>query len=87
MIFKINRHRFCNIAKGNEKGNVEKGVEFIRRKSFSSNNKFKTLNDANIHLKNILNKQNTKPRGYYNDLSPLDKLNEEKHYLKTILAD
>lgn len=80
-------YRFCNIAKGNEKGNVEKGVEFIRRKTFSTNNKFKTLNDANIHLKSILEKQNAKPRSYYNDLSPVDKLDEEKKYLKPILAD
>lgn len=80
-------YRFCNIARGNEKGNVEKGIEFIRRKAFSNKKEFKTLNDANIHLKSILKKQNSKPRGYYNNLSPLDKLNEEKSFLKPILAD
>jgi transposase len=27
-------HRFCNIRRGNEKGHVERSVEYVRRKSF-----------------------------------------------------
>ena len=80
-------YRFCNAAKGNEKVTVEKGIEFVRRKAFSNKNKFDTLNDANIHLKNILKKQNSKSRSYYNDLSPLDRLDEEKSVLNLIIAD
>lgn len=80
-------YRFCNIAKGNEKGTVEKGVEFVRRKAFSNKNKFKTLNEANLHLKSILKKLNLKPRGYYKNLTPLDRLNEEKVILEPIIAD
>ena len=27
--------RFCNVRKGNEKGHVERSVEYIRRKAFA----------------------------------------------------
>lgn len=44
--------RFANIARGNEKGHVEKSVEFVRRKVFSEpgNDKFETLTEANQFL-------------------------------------
>lgn len=42
--------RFCNIAKGNEKGHVERSVEFVRRKAFSKNISFSSLEEANAHL-------------------------------------
>ncbi len=42
--------RFCNICKGNEKGHVEKSVEFIRRKAYSSVGAFDTISDAAIRL-------------------------------------
>lgn len=43
--------RFCNIASGNEKGHVERSVEFVRRKAFSGKNEhFDTLADANRYL-------------------------------------
>ncbi len=29
------RHRFCNIYRGNEKGHVERSVEYVRRKAFA----------------------------------------------------
>ncbi len=80
-------YRFCNIAKGNEKGNVEKGVEFVRRKAFSNKNKFNTLKEANLHLQSILKKLNSKPREYYNNLTPIERLAEEKPVLGPILAD
>lgn len=43
-------YRFCNIRKGNEKGHVEKSVEFVRRKSFSRHCEFESLQAANLHL-------------------------------------
>ncbi len=45
-------YRFCNIAKGNEKGHVERSVEYIRRKVFSKPGCeiFETLKDANTFL-------------------------------------
>lgn len=42
--------RFCNIASGNEKGHVERSVEFVRRKAFRIRDRFDTLADANNHL-------------------------------------
>jgi transposase len=42
--------RFCNVRRGNEKGHVERSVEFIRRKAFCKKDRFKTLEDANAWL-------------------------------------
>lgn len=46
------RIRFCNIAAGNEKGNVERSVEYIRRKVFSrpGSDQFASLEAANKYL-------------------------------------
>jgi len=40
--------RFCNIASGNEKGHVERNVEFIRRKAFCKRDCFPTLDGSNV---------------------------------------
>ncbi len=39
-------HRFCNIYRGNEKGHVERSVEYIRRKSFGVKCHFADLEEA-----------------------------------------
>jgi transposase len=46
------KFRFCNIARGNEKGHVERSVEYVRRKVFSKPEKdcFDSLEDANRYL-------------------------------------
>ena len=46
------KFRFCNIASGNEKGHVERSVEFVRRKVFSAPgcDQFETLEEANRFL-------------------------------------
>jgi len=44
------RWRFCNIRRGNEKGHVERSVEFVRRKAFSDRDDFDTLGQAQVHL-------------------------------------
>jgi hypothetical protein len=46
------KFRFCNIARGNEKGHVERSVEYVRRKVFSKPGKdcFDSLEDANRYL-------------------------------------
>ncbi|WP_456061790.1 IS21 family transposase, partial [Bacillus andreraoultii] len=49
--FKI---RLCEPRKGNEKGHVERSVEYIRRKAFSSNYKFTSLKEAEEHLTRVL---------------------------------
>ena len=46
------KYRFCNICSGNEKGHVERSVEYVRRKVFSGLecDKFDTLAEANKFL-------------------------------------
>ena len=53
--FKI---RLCQPRKGNEKGHVERSVEFIRRKAFSSKYSFVNLQEAEHHLIQVLTKLN-----------------------------
>lgn len=42
--------RFCNIARGNEKGHVERSVEYIRRKVFGFKDSFTTFPEAQTYL-------------------------------------
>jgi len=51
-------HRFCNAYKGNEKGHVERSVEYVRRKAFGLKDDFATLEEANNHLLIALEKIN-----------------------------
>lgn len=51
-------HRFCNIRRGNEKGHVERSVEYVRRKSFGQQLKFKTLKEANQWLETKVDRLN-----------------------------
>ena len=39
-------HRFTNIYRGNEKGHVERSVEYVRRKSFGLKSKFGSMKEA-----------------------------------------
>jgi len=50
--------RFCNTAKGNEKGHVERSVEYIRRKTFGFKDNFKTLAEAQSHLSSRVSELN-----------------------------
>lgn len=69
--------RFCNAYCGNEKGHVEKSVELIRRKAFSKNIDFHSLEAANHHLKQILDEINSKcPSG--KNISTKDLLEEDR---------
>lgn len=74
-------YRFCNISSGNEKGHVERGVEFIRRKTFSFKDNFETLADANEYLIARLTELNCRARNWLEEKTPLDVLNEERKYL------
>lgn len=51
-------HRFCNACRGNEKGHVERSVEYIRRKSFGVKCKFDSLKEAKQWLVFTVNKLN-----------------------------
>jgi len=43
-------YRFCNARRGNEKGHVERSVDYIRRKAFAAVDDFESLEAANKHL-------------------------------------
>lgn len=75
------KYRFCNVASGNEKGHVERGIEFVRRKAFSHKPSFATLKEANEHLQKELVKINSRKRNWLQNQSPLDILKQEAPYL------
>ena len=72
--FKI---RLCEPRKGNEKGHVERSVEFIRRKAFSSEFSFTSLQEAEVHLSNILQKLNNR-KHYEHKVKQIDLMGKEK---------
>lgn len=51
-------YRFCNIRKGNEKGHVERSVEYVRRKAFSSISCFDNWDNANLRLLSTIERLN-----------------------------
>jgi len=51
-------HRFCNAYSGNEKGHVERSVEYVRRKAFGYKSEFSSLEEAERHLESIILKLN-----------------------------
>jgi transposase len=55
--FKI---RLCEARKGNEKGHVERAVEFIRRKAFSRYFSFADLKEDDAHLSSTIGKINAR---------------------------
>jgi transposase len=55
-------HRFCNAYKGNEKGHVERSVEYIRRKAFAFKDQFSTIEEANSYLCETVGQLNRSPR-------------------------
>ena len=75
------RYRFCNPRSGNEKGHVERSIEYIRRKAFSKKDSFHSLEEANEYLKEQLQKLNSRTTEYNQGKSPKDILQEEKPYL------
>jgi len=77
-------YRFCNIRKGNEKGHVERSVEYIRRKSFSREVYFKDLSQANAHLQEVLEQLNASPQQLENGNSANDLFKEERPHLYAV---
>lgn len=73
--------RFCNVRKGNEKGHVEKSVEYIRRKAFSEIDHFETEEAANIYLEKICDQLNAKPQIGNDNKTALEILEFERPYL------
>src|ERR1700677_1540672 len=53
--------RFCNAARGNEKGHVERSVEYIRRKVFAFKEDFESFREAHDYLQLRLLELNARP--------------------------
>jgi transposase len=47
-------HRFCNAYSGNEKGHVERSVEYIRRKAFGFKSDFANMEEADKYLETVI---------------------------------
>lgn len=54
--------RFCNARRGNEKGHVERSVEYVRRKAFAPRDRFETLEQANAYLAKVCDDLNDRPQ-------------------------
>jgi len=81
------KYRFCNIASGNEKGHVERSVEFVRRKAFSGCSVFEAFNLALNRLALKLEKYNNIKTKYLGNKSPAELLEQEKKYLLPLMPD
>ena len=79
--------RFCNIRAGNEKGHVERSVEYIRRKAFSRQDEFSSLEEANEYLLSICEKLNDKPQKGNKNQTANSFLREERDYLLPSLPE
>lgn len=73
--------RFCNVRRGNEKGHVERNVEFIRRKAFCKKDSFPTLDGSNLWLLGSCNRENTRFNRDNQGKRPIDLLELEKKHL------
>ncbi len=78
-------YRFCNAGKGNEKGKVERSVEYVRRKAFCRIDSFKSLAAANEHLAAICG-QLAERSAHGHTQSIQSRFDEALGYMKTIPA-
>lgn len=76
-------YRFCNVGRGNEKGHVERSVEYVRRKAFSEHIDFTDLTAANTHLSTRLEQLNARcAKGQ--SMSIAQRFAEEQAVMKTV---
>lgn len=75
------KFRFCNINAGNEKGHVERSVEYVRRKAFAHKNTFDSLEEANEYLAQVCSRLNSKPQKGLDGRTAMDVLQAERPYL------
>jgi transposase len=76
--------RFCNVRKGNEKGHVERSVEYVRRKAFSKRDRFASLHEANEYLDSVCDSLNAKPQKEYDNKAAELLLQEEQAWLHPV---
>ncbi len=74
-------YRFCNVRKGNEKGHVERSVEYIRRKAFSKRDIFSDLAEANKYLEEVCDTLNNKRQKEHNNQSAFELFQDEQFSL------
>ena len=74
-------YRFCNVCSGNEKGHVERSVEYIRRKAFCDQDSFESLKAANEHLELVCAALNQRPQTTAGQQSAIQRLTEERAFL------
>lgn len=76
-------YRFCNTSKANEKGHVERSVEYVRRKVFSKREDFESAEEARLYLKQELISLNLRPQSLLNGQNAHRMLEaEKKHFGK-----
>ncbi len=73
--------RFCNTYAGWEKGHVERGVEYVRRKAFSHRDEFDSLEEARSYLQDVCERLNRLEQPARGHKSARDILEEERPYL------
>jgi len=73
-------HRFCNAYRGNEKGHVERSVEYVRRKAFGLNCRFADIKEAECWLIKELEKLNGRKQAG-KDKTAMELFEEEKQVL------
>ena len=75
------KFRFCNNYRANEKGHVERSVEYIRRRIFSKKDEFASVEEARHFFKKELDKLNNRGQVLNNGKSAHEMLALEKEYL------
>lgn len=75
------QYRFCNAYSGNEKGHVERTVEYLRRKAFSKRLEFSSIEEANEYLEKICIQLNGKPQKGMENKTAIQMLEEEREHL------
>ena len=73
-------HRFCNAYSGNEKGHVERSVEYIRRKAFGFKSDFANIDQAQKYLETVVGKLN-QARQQLTGLTAMEMFADEKKLL------
>jgi hypothetical protein len=73
--------RFCNVRRGNEKGHVEKSVEYVRRKAFCIRDTFESVEQANAYLLEVCERLNERPQTGREQQSAREILERERSYL------
>ena len=75
------QYRFCNTYSANEKGHVEKTVDYLRGEAFTDKLEFASIKDANEHLLQTCNEVNNEEKKALEGKTATQMLEEEREYL------